>query len=219
MENKKTKLTISGDPKKSFKNIDSAKNQGKKTVIINRQSSKFLGKGKFSKGSGFKSTSTNYKKIDNFKTNFKINNLNPGISDFEKRKLAEQRATKRLKDEVKNMIDLMNRQDLNTYVKKVVDFSFESNKYFNDSEPWSLKTKDPERMNAILHTILEQIKNISILLNPIIPISTKKVLDTINLSDKDISIDNIKKDFVKLCKLFFQGYFGLSDKYEKFEND
>ncbi len=99
MENKKTKLTISGGPKKSFKNIDSAKNQGKKTVIINRQSSKFLGKGKFSKGSGFKSTSTNYKKIDNFNTNFKINNPNSGISDFEKRKLAEQRATKRFKGE------------------------------------------------------------------------------------------------------------------------
>ena len=47
MENKKTKLTISGGPKKSFKNIDSVNNQGKKTVIINRQSSKFPGKGKF----------------------------------------------------------------------------------------------------------------------------------------------------------------------------
>ena len=76
----------------------------------------------------------------------------------------------------------------------VVNFSFDANKYFNDSEPWALKRKDPERMNAILHTITVQIKNISILLNPIIPLSTKKVLDTINLSDKDILIDNIKKD-------------------------
>ncbi len=99
MENKKTKLTISGGPKKSFKNIDSANNQGKKTVIINRQSPKFPGKGKFSKGSGYKSTSTNHKKADTYKTNFKINNPNSGISDFEKRKLAEQRATKRFKGE------------------------------------------------------------------------------------------------------------------------
>ena len=65
MENKKTKLTISGGPKKSFKKIDSVNNQGKKTVIINRQSSKFPGKGKFSKGSGYKSSSANYKKVDN----------------------------------------------------------------------------------------------------------------------------------------------------------
>ncbi len=99
MENKKTKLTISGGPKKSFKRIDSTNNQGKKTVIINKQSTKFLGKGKFSKGSGYKSSSTSFKKGDNYKTNFKINNLNFGVSDFEKRKLAEQRATKRFKGE------------------------------------------------------------------------------------------------------------------------
>ncbi len=98
MENKKTKLTISGVPKKSFKNIDS-NNQGKKTVIINRQSPKFSGKGKFSKVSGYKSSPTNYKKVDNYKVNYKINNPNLAISDFEKRKLAEQRATKRFKGE------------------------------------------------------------------------------------------------------------------------
>ena len=47
-------------------------------------------------------------------------------------------------------------------------------------------------MNSILHTIVEQIKNISILLSPIIPISTK-VLNTINISDKDILIEILKK--------------------------
>ena len=96
MENKKTKLTISGGSKKSFKNIDGVNNQGKKTVIINRQSSKFPGKGKFSKGSGYKTLSANTKRTDNHKINFKINN-NLGVSDFEKRKLAEQRATKKFK--------------------------------------------------------------------------------------------------------------------------
>ena len=44
-------------------------------------------------------------------------------------------------------------------------------------------------------TISEQIKNISILLNQLYQFLLK-VLDTINLSDKDISIDNIKKDDV-----------------------
>ena len=40
--------------------------------------------------------------------------------------------------------------------------------------------------------LIEQIKNISILLNPIIPNATKKVLSIINISDQDISIDKIK---------------------------
>ena len=45
MENKKTKLTISGSPKKSFKNFQSSKNQGKKTVVIDRHVKKPFGKG------------------------------------------------------------------------------------------------------------------------------------------------------------------------------
>jgi methionyl-tRNA synthetase len=47
-------------------------------------------------------------------------------------------------------------------------------------------------MNAILFTIVEQIKNISILLNPIIPNATNKVLGMINISGQNLSIDKIK---------------------------
>ena len=36
-------------------------------------------------------------------------------------------------------------------------------------------------MNSILYSIVEQIKNISILLLPIIPISANKILDIINI--------------------------------------
>ena len=97
MESKKTKLTISGGPKKSFKSIDSLNNQGKKTVIINKQSPKFSGKSKTFKGGGYKSSSSTFKKGGNYKSNFKISNSTLGISDFEKRKLAEQRATKKFK--------------------------------------------------------------------------------------------------------------------------
>jgi methionyl-tRNA synthetase len=47
-------------------------------------------------------------------------------------------------------------------------------------------------MNAILNTIVQQIKNISILLYPIIPDSSKKVLNTINIDDKHIKLSSIK---------------------------
>ena len=75
------------------------KKSGKKTVIINRQSIKSAGKSNYAKVSGYKTSSNNFKKVSNFKTNFKVNNSNLGISDFERRKLAEQRATKRFKNE------------------------------------------------------------------------------------------------------------------------
>ena len=76
----------------------------------------------------------------------------------------------------------------------VVNFSFEANKYFNDSEPWSVKKKDPERMKTILFTIIQQIKNISILLNPIIPNATNRIFALMNVSTENISIDKINDD-------------------------
>ena len=98
-----------------------------------------------------------------------------------------------LKDNIPHLIELMNNQDLNEYTKLVVSFSFEANKYFNDSEPWSIKKKDLSRMETILYTISEQIRNISILLNPIIPHATAKILDIMNVDDADISINSINK--------------------------
>ncbi len=99
MENKKTKLTISGSPKKSFKNFDSSKTQGKKTVVIEKQSSRTLKRTSFSKPFGSK-TSSDFKKGVPFKSS--SSKIPPITSDFERRKLAEQRATKRLKEDIDN---------------------------------------------------------------------------------------------------------------------
>jgi methionyl-tRNA synthetase len=97
----------------------------------------------------------------------------------------------KLKNNVPNLIQFMNTQNLNEYIKLVVSFSFDANKYFNDSEPWSLKSKDPKRMQTILYIISEQIRNISILLNPIIPKATGKILDLMNIEKKNRSISSI----------------------------
>ena len=94
MENKKTKLTISGKVKKTINNFDTSKSQSKKTVIID-QKSKSFGKTTGNKNSGFKQSSS-FKKGISSKNNF-LSKSQPITSDFERRKLAEQRATKRLK--------------------------------------------------------------------------------------------------------------------------
>ena len=96
-----------------------------------------------------------------------------------------------LKNNVPKLINLMNNQNLNEYIKIVVSYSFEANKYFNDLEPWTVKKKDPERMNEIIYTICEQIRNISILLSPIIPLASNKVLENMNVKNENISIEKI----------------------------
>jgi methionyl-tRNA synthetase len=75
-------------------------------------------------------------------------------------------------------------QNLNNYIKSVIDISFLTNKYINDEEPWKLKNNNVEKMNNILHISLEQIAKISILLNPIIPNASTKVLDALNITNK-----------------------------------
>ncbi len=102
--------------------------------------------------------------------------------------------TDKLKNDIDKLTAMIDKQDLNNYIKKVIEYSFDSNKYFNDSEPWSLKKTNIDKMNSILYSIVEQIKNISILLLPVIPISANKILDVINVNKDLRMISQIKKE-------------------------
>ncbi len=83
MENKKIKLTISGKPKKIIKNFENSNSQNNKSTVTSKLQHKFV-----KKGTAFRPHKST------------LSAKKPGnIGDFEKRKLAEQRATKRLKDE------------------------------------------------------------------------------------------------------------------------
>ena len=97
MENKKTKLTISGTSKKSIKNIEIAKTQGKNSFVIDKSKSNFVKKVGSSRnmGSSSRSKTTSFNRSP-LKPSFGTKTP-PITNDFEKRKLAEQRATKRLK--------------------------------------------------------------------------------------------------------------------------
>ncbi len=97
MEKKKLKLSISGASKKTISSIEQARSQSKNTVVIEKRTSRFGGKPNFSRGA--KSTENKLQKtFIPKKTNFS-KPPSPITSDFEKRKLAEQRATRRLKGE------------------------------------------------------------------------------------------------------------------------
>ncbi len=99
---KKTKLTISGKAKKSIKNIEIAKTQGKNSVVIEKQTGKFSSRGgSFRSAANKPRTPSIFNKGVTFKPSF--NSKSPPVTnDFEKRKLAEQRATKRLKADIEN---------------------------------------------------------------------------------------------------------------------
>ena len=90
-------------------------------------------------------------------------------------------------ENIRNEID---KQNLNFYIEFIINSLFDTNKYFNDQEPWK-KKKDIKRLNTIIYTSLEMIRKISIMLYPIIPHSIIKSLKIFNLTEKDIIFSSL----------------------------
>ena len=95
---KKTKLTLSGIAKKSIESIELAKTQSKNSVVIKKKINKISSKSSFSKPftQRPKSNLDFTKKTSSFSKNLQSTTKS---NDYEKRKLAEQRATRRIKGE------------------------------------------------------------------------------------------------------------------------
>ena len=112
----------------------------------------------------------------------------PAKSDFNKEDLDLLDNYKDNLDKLRGFID---KQDLNSYINFIVEGFFAANKYFNDQEPWKKKS-DLVRLNTIVYVSLEIIRKISIMLYPIIPESSLKVLDVLGLNEKDLKFESIK---------------------------
>tara|TARA_B100001093_G_scaffold126024_1_gene118556 strand:+ start:1445 stop:3664 length:2220 start_codon:yes stop_codon:yes gene_type:complete len=99
---KKTKLTISGSAKKPIRNIEIAKTQIKNSTIIEKKFNKPSVKGSpFRNNLNKSKTSPSFNRTSTSKQTF-VSKPISSISDFERRKLAEQRATKRIKGQNEN---------------------------------------------------------------------------------------------------------------------
>ena len=96
MEKKKLKLKISEGSKKTINNIELAKSKASNSVIIEKKNIKTGNKGSFSNLNKKKNP---YKQKSHFTPKLSNPPKFSGINDYEKRKLAEQRATKRLRGE------------------------------------------------------------------------------------------------------------------------
>ena len=87
----------------------------------------------------------------------------------------------------------INNQNINFYVEFVVDQLFKANKYFNDQAPWG-KKDEPDRLKTIVYVSLELIRKISILLYPIIPNTSLKVLNIFSINENEIKFNSISNN-------------------------
>ena len=83
--------------------------------------------------------------------------------------------------EISSLRNLMDQQKLDESLKEIWIKISKSNKYIDEQAPWNLKNDDAERMNVVLYCLLESIRQIGILIQPIMPNSSNKILDIFSL--------------------------------------
>ncbi len=67
-------------------------------------------------------------------------------------------------------------------INELMALSRLGNKYFNDSEPWATRTSDPQRCANTVHVSLQLGAALSILVDPFLPFTAKKMRDILRLS-------------------------------------
>ena len=110
-------------------------------------------------------------------------------------KFFDKKVPKRLDDNLDNKIfseldDLKGKVELSIQNFKfreamsyVIDVARLGNKYLTDTEPWKIFKENPERVKDIIHNSVQIVANISILCEPFIPFTSKKIKELLNISD------------------------------------
>ena len=72
------------------------------------------------------------------------------------------------------------------------------NKYFSDQKPWELRKNNNERMQTVLFITLNNIRKIAIMLLPVIPTSSEKILNLLNINDADRTFKSITDENIDI---------------------
>ena len=97
--------------------------------------------------------------------------------------------------------EYISKQDITSYIKTVWESISDTNKYFNDKRPWELKKTNEIEYGNVLYVTAEIIRRISILIYPVMPDTSKKILSMLSCDCTNILISDIKNDNVSGKKL------------------
>ena len=87
-------------------------------------------------------------------------------------------------DELKGKVELsIQNFKFREAMSYVIDVARLGNKYLTDTEPWKIFEENPERVKDIIYNSVQIVANISILCEPFIPFTSKKIKKLLNISD------------------------------------
>ncbi|WP_264328754.1 methionine--tRNA ligase [Wolbachia endosymbiont (group A) of Andrena hattorfiana] len=90
------------------------------------------------------------------------------------------------------VMDHLSKYEFNQIILLIINISSEANAYIDKSAPWTLSKTDKECMNLVIYKLLEYIRIIGILLQPIVPKSAEIILD-------QLQIPKEQRDLKSLC--------------------
>jgi methionyl-tRNA synthetase len=85
------------------------------------------------------------------------------------------------KDSISQLLDNFQFKEATRQFMDIVRFA---NKYFNDQEPWQTRTENPEKCATTVNICLQTIYSLAIMMNPILPFTSEKIWEMLNLSGK-----------------------------------
>ena len=127
-------------------------------------------------------------------TAFAIKNCNAKIPDKIEFIEDDLKILNKFKDNLDLIRDKIDNQDINFYINFIVSSLFETNKYFNDQEPWK-KKNNIIRLNTIVYTTLEIVRKISYMLYPIIPQSSLNALKIFTINENEIKFSTLENHY------------------------
>jgi len=68
-------------------------------------------------------------------------------------------------------------QAFNRALEAVFEVVGRANRYVDEQAPWALRKTDPARMATVLYTLIETVRHVAILLQPVMPQSIARMLD------------------------------------------
>ena len=102
-----------------------------------------------------------------------------------------EEADKALLAMAENLLPTLRKQidnfQLHRYCDTVWQIIAEANRYVDSQKPWSLKKEDPVRMATVLYVLTEIIRQIAILTQPILPLTSFKILAMLSVENKNFA--------------------------------
>jgi methionyl-tRNA synthetase len=95
---------------------------------------------------------------------------------------------KRILEEADGLVEKCRRavddQQLHVALNAIWSLVAEANRYFAASAPWELRKTNPTRMGTVLYVTAETVRQVAILVQPVMPDSAARLLDLLGVADE-----------------------------------